>query len=101
MAKPLQIIVTTPHNRFAFNDVLEILVKPHDGGMELRQNALGWDLKPREMEGKDNDENEEKVPLEQKSVYGEPDSVFSDERCGRWDWLRILHVGMRGHVKEE
>lgn len=50
MEKPLQIIVTTPADRFIFDEVLEILIKPFDGGLELRQNNLGWELKPREME---------------------------------------------------
>lgn len=101
MAKPLQIIVTTPDDRFMFDEVLEILVKPHDGGMELRQNALGWDLKPREMEGKDNDENEEKVPLEQKSVPGEPADTGRNGRGRRRARIHLLPLGMRGHVKEE
>lgn len=62
MANPLQIIVTTETDRFIFENVVEVLIRPYDGGLELRQNKFGWELKPREAT------NEKEIQMEQGEI---------------------------------
>ena len=58
MADPLKIIVTTETDRFIFDNVVEILIKPHDGGLEFRQDKSGWDLKLQEDENAEQETEE-------------------------------------------
>lgn len=93
MADPLQIIVTTETDRFIFENVVEVLIKPYDGGLELRQNKDGWDLKPRE------EKHEESIQMEQTQVPAEPARAGRVRRNWPFDRLRICPVG--NGIKEE
>lgn len=93
MADPLQIIVTTETDRFIFENVVEVLIKPYDGGLELRQNKDGWDLKPRE------EKHEESIQMEQAQVHAEPAGAGRVRRNWPFNWLRICPVGTG--LKEE
>ena len=92
MADPLQIIVTTETDRFIFENVVEVLIKPYDGGLELRQNKDGWDLKPRE-------EKHDEIQMEQTQVHAEPAGAGRVRRNWPFDRLRICPVG--NGLKEE
>lgn len=96
MANPLQIIVTTTTDRIIIDDVLEILILPHDGGMELRQNKDGWDLKPREVT------SEKTVQMEQTQMPGKPGNAGGND-CGRRNnrfSFRLLGDGIKKEVQK-
>lgn len=88
MADPLQIIVTTNADRFIFENVVEILIKPTEAGLGIFQDNDGWAVKPREMEV-----TNETLQMEQKEVPAEPCDAGRNVRRRSAYWLGIRTVG--------
>ena len=86
MADPLQIIVTTNVDRFIFNDVVEILIKPNEAGVGIFQDEDGWAVRPREV-------THEEIQMEQTQVPAEPGNAGGDDRRRAFTRLGVRAVG--------
>ena len=97
MAEPMQIIITTNDDRFIYTNVLEILIRPTEGGLEIRQDSQGWALVPRERAKNEKEE----IPLEQAEMrrkHAEPRFMRFRGLLDRLDHLHLDHDGIGRQV---